>query len=122
MEILQKAKAMPRAPVVIMITGFGSVESAVEAMRLGAYDYLEKPFKLDEFRLCIERALNYTRTIAENRLLRKELRKQYGFNRIIGASPGMTEVFRLIERIADTDATVLILGESGTGKELVARA
>ncbi len=122
MEILQKARALNPPPACLMITGFGTVESAVEAMRLGAYDFLEKPFKLDELKLSIQRALNYTRTVAENTLLRRELKQRYGFHQIIGAAPPMQEVFRMIERVADTDATVLILGESGTGKELVARA
>jgi two-component system response regulator PilR (NtrC family)/two-component system response regulator AtoC len=105
-----------------MITGFGSVESAVEAMRLGAYDYLEKPFKLDDLKLCIHRALNYTKAVAENTFLRRELKTKYGFSQIIGASAAMQAVFRMVERVADTDATILILGQSGTGKELVARA
>ena len=122
MEILQKARALNPPPVCIMITGFGSVESAVEAMRLGAHDYLEKPFKLDDLKLCIHRALNYTKTVAENSFLRRELKTKYGFSQIIGASSAMQGVFRMVERVADTDATILILGQSGTGKELVARA
>lgn len=122
MEIVRKARSMTPPPLVIMITGFGTVESAVEAMRLGAYDYLEKPFKLEELKLCVQRALSYTQAVQENTQLRRELKRRYGFSQIIGASPTMQEVFRMIERVADTDATVLILGESGTGKELVARA
>jgi DNA-binding NtrC family response regulator len=122
MEIIRKARALSPPAVVIMITGFGTVESAVEAMRLGAYDYLEKPFKLDELKLCVQRALTFKQTIQENTQLRRELRQKYGFSQIIGASSQIQEIFRMIERVADTDATVLILGESGTGKELVARA
>lgn len=122
MDIIRKARALTPPAVVIMVTGFGTVDSAVEAMRLGAYDYLEKPFKLEELKLCIQRALSYTQTVQENTVLRRELRQKYGFSQIIGASARMQEVFRMIERVADTEATVLILGESGTGKELVARA
>ena len=122
MEIIRKARALSPPAVVIMVTGFGTVESAVEAMRLGAYDYLEKPFKLDELKLCVQRALSYTQAVQENTQLRRELRQKYGFSQIIGASARMQEVFQMIERVAETDATVLILGESGTGKELVARA
>jgi len=105
-----------------VITGFGTIETAVEAMKNGAYDYLEKPFKLDELKLCIQRALSYNTAISENVYLRKQLKKKYQFSQIIGTSAKMQEVFKLIERVADTDSTILVLGESGTGKELVAKA
>src|SRR6266536_5478128 len=91
-------------------------------MKQGAYDYLEKPFKLDDFKLRAQRALSYNHAVAENHYLKRQLREKYHFNQIIGTSPKMQVVFRLIERVAQTDTTVLILGESGTGKELVARA
>ncbi len=122
LEIIRKARALTPPAVVVMITGFGTVESAVEAMRLGAYDYLEKPFKLDELKLCISRALSYTEAVQENVLLKRELKRKYGFHQIIGASEQMQAVFKMVERVAATDSTVLILGESGTGKELIARA
>ncbi len=122
MEILQKARALNPPAVVIVITGFGSIETAVEAMKKGAYDYLEKPFKLDELKLCVQRALSYNEAISENFYLRKQLKKKYQFSQIIGSASKMQAVFKLIERVADTDSTILILGESGTGKELVARA
>jgi two-component system response regulator AtoC len=122
LDILQKARAMNPPPVVIMITGFGSIETAVEAMKKGAYDYLEKPFKLEELRLCVQRALSYNNAVSENIYLRKQLRQKYQFSQIIGSSTQMQTVFRLVERVADTESTILILGESGTGKELVARA
>jgi DNA-binding NtrC family response regulator len=122
LEILAKARTLSPPPVVIVITGFGSIETAVEAMKRGAYDYLEKPFKLEELKLCVHRALNYNEAVSENLFLKKQLRKKYQFNQIIGASGKMHEVFKMVERVADTDSTVLLLGESGTGKELVARA
>ena len=121
-EILQKARSMTPPASVIVITAFGSIETAVEAMRKGAYDYLEKPFKLDELNLCIQRALSYNEAISENLFLRKQLKKKYQFSQLIGAAPKMLQVFTMIERVADTDSTILVLGESGTGKELVARA
>jgi len=122
LDILKKARALNPPAEVIVITGFGSIETAVAAMKQGAYDYLQKPFKLGEFKLCAQRALSYTRAVAENHYLKKQLREKYQFHQIIGTAPKMQAVFRMIERVADTDSTVLILGESGTGKELVARA
>ncbi|HWF19679.1 MAG TPA: sigma-54 dependent transcriptional regulator [Verrucomicrobiae bacterium] len=122
LEILQRARSLPSPASVIVITAFGSIETAVEAMKSGAYDYLEKPFKLDELNLCIQRALSYNVAISENLYLRKQLKKKYQFSQLIGTSTPMQGVFKMIERVADTDSTILILGESGTGKELVARA
>src|SRR5258707_5476464 len=122
LEILQKARSVTPPASVIVITAFGSIETAVEAMKNGAYDYLEKPFKLDELNLCIQRALSYNEAISENLYLRKQLKKKYQFSPLIGTSQKMQGVFKMIERVADTDSTILILGESGTGKELVARA
>lgn len=122
MEIIQKARALNPPATVIMITGFASVENSVEAMRLGAFDYLQKPFKLDDLKFRVQRALNHTEVVSENQALRKELKRQYQFSQLVGASERMNAVFKLVERVADTEATVLILGESGTGKELIARA
>jgi DNA-binding NtrC family response regulator len=122
LEILQKARTLTPPAIVIVITGFGSIETAVEAMKNGAFDYLEKPFKVDELKLCVQRALSYNAAISETAFLRKQLKKKYHFSQIIGSAPNIQEVFKLIERVADTDSTILILGESGTGKELVARA
>lgn len=122
LDVLKKARALNPPAEVIMITAFGSVGSAVNAMREGAYDYLEKPFKLDDFNACSKRALSYSRAMAENHYLKRQLRERYQLSQIVGTSPPMQTVYRLIERVADTESTVLILGESGTGKELVARA
>src|SRR5437867_6482447 len=122
MDILHKARSLSPPAVVIVITGFGSIDTALEAMKKGAYDYVKKPFKLDEFKLCIQRALSYNTAISENVYLRKQLKKKYQFSQIVGNSAKMQEVFKMIERVADTDSTILVLGESGTGKELVAKA
>jgi DNA-binding NtrC family response regulator len=122
MEILKKARELVPPAVVIVITGFGSIETAKEAMKNGAFDYLEKPFKVDEFKLSVQRALSYNAALTETVFLRRELKKKYQFNQIIGSAAKMQAVFKMIERVADTDSTILILGESGTGKELVARA
>ncbi len=122
MEILAKARSLTPPATVIVITAFGSIETAVEAMKNGAFDYLETPFKVEELKLCVQRALSYNAVVSESVFLRKQLKKKYHFSQIIGSSPKMQEVFKLVERVADTDSTILILGESGTGKELVARA
>jgi DNA-binding NtrC family response regulator len=122
MEILKKARELVPPAVVIVITGFGSIDTAKEAMKYGAFDYLQKPFKVDEFKLCVQRALSYNAAITETVYLRKQLKKKYQLSQIIGSAPKMQQVFKMIERVADTDSTILILGESGTGKELVARA
>jgi two-component system response regulator AtoC len=122
LEILKKARELSPPAVVIVITGFGSIETAVDAMKNGAFDYLEKPFKVDALKLCVQRALSYNAAITETAYLRTQLRKTYQFSQIIGNGPGMQKVFRMIEKVADSDKTILVLGESGTGKELVARA
>jgi two-component system response regulator AtoC len=122
LEMLRRARSLNPPPVVIVVTGYGSIETAVQAMKKGAYDYLEKPFKLEELRMTIQRALSYNDAISENVYLKKQLKKKYRFNQIIGTSGAMQGVFKMVERVADTDSTVLIRGESGTGKELVAKA
>ena len=111
----------PDIPV-ILITAYGTIESAVQAMREGAYDYILKPLKMDEIEVVVEKALSYARLIDENRSLREELKSTYGFDNIISINPEMLQILELVGQIADSKATVLIQGESGTGKELVARA
>ena len=107
---------------VIVMTAFGTIKDAVEAMKLGALDYITKPFSLDEFLLLVERALELTRLKEDNIRLRKDLNRCYRAPNIIGESAAIKKIFSLVERISASDSTVLILGESGTGKELVATA
>jgi DNA-binding NtrC family response regulator len=106
----------------IIFTGFGSVKTAVDAMRLGAFDYITKPFKADEIKVVVKKALDHLALQEENSYLKQQLKAKYKFENIIGSSERMQKVFSLIDRVSGTDSTVLILGESGTGKELVARA
>ncbi len=106
----------------IILTGYASIRNAVEAMKAGAFDYLAKPVKMEEVLMIIRRALEFRDLRRENYALKRQLKKKYKFQNFIGDSPAMNKVFRTIEKVADTDSTILILGESGTGKELVARA
>jgi DNA-binding NtrC family response regulator len=121
-EVLKKVREKYPDTAVIMITGYSTVQSAVQAMKLGAFDYIPKPFTPDEVLIVVEKALEKKSLIFENIYLRKELEAKYGFDNIIGNSPKMQAVYRLIRKVAPTDSTVLIRGESGTGKELIARA
>lgn len=121
-EVMQTIAQRDNAPMGVMMTAHGSIRSAVDAMRVGAFDYLTKPFDNDELIIAIDRALAQRRLQSEVQQLRDELETRYGFNDIVGISPPMRRVFQLIDKVARTDETVLILGESGTGKELVARA
>lgn len=118
-DILREISRSSDVPVIVM-TAFGTIKDAVEAMKLSAFDYITKPFSLDEFRLLIERALEMKRLREDNIRLRKDINRYFCFPNIIGDSGAMKKVFSLIEKIAASDATVLILGESGTGKELIA--
>ncbi|MBW2624314.1 MAG: sigma-54-dependent Fis family transcriptional regulator [Deltaproteobacteria bacterium] len=121
-ELLTRiSKMRPELPV-IMMTAFGTVEKAVEAMKTGAFDYITKPFQNEELMLTIGKALDMHRLVRENRELTQELRQRDRFENIIGKNRAMKDIFRLIEKVADTQANVLITGDSGTGKELIARA
>ena len=122
MEVLEKIKGKYPDVLVIIITGYSTVQSAVQAMKLGAFDYIPKPFTPDEVLVVVDKALEKKSLIYENIYLRKELEAKYGFDNITGNSPKMQEVYKLIRKVAPTDSTVLIRGESGTGKELIARA
>jgi DNA-binding NtrC family response regulator len=122
LQVLQRAKEAHPELEVIMITGLSQVETAVRSMKLGAFDYLTKPFDPDELKLVVERALERRRLLQENLNLKTQVASKYRFESVVGASPRMQEVFRLIAQCAPTSSTVLLTGESGTGKELVARA
>ncbi len=121
-EVLRKCREAQPELVSIVMTGFGTIPSAIEAIRSGAYHYVTKPFDLEDLGVLVAKALDQVRLREENRFLKKQLQVRYGFENIIGESPAMSSVFRLVEKIADTDSTALITGESGTGKELIARA
>jgi DNA-binding NtrC family response regulator len=121
-DLLRKIKEqMPRAEVAIM-TGHGSIESAVEAMRLGAYDYIEKPFRVEKLRQLLQRMAEKVRLVTENQFLRERVNTEAQLDGIVGTSAKIQDVMRMISRLKDTRTPVLITGESGTGKELVARA
>ena len=122
LDILRAVQDGSPETVVIMITAFASTETAIAAMKLGAYDYITKPFKVDEIRIVVEKALEKKLLSTENRRLRSALRSQARDRSIIGSSPVMQRVYEFIDQVAGTKANVLISGESGTGKEMVARA
>ena len=121
-DILKHVKEHPLPCSVILITGNATAETAVEAMKEGAFDYIIKPVNFEKLKVLVEKAVEKTRLVAENIYLRQQLRGKYKFDNIIGNSPAIQPVFSRMEKILHTDSTVLILGESGTGKELVARA
>ncbi len=122
MEVLQRVKETHPDIDVIMVTGHSQIETAVRSMKLGAFDYLPKPFDPDELELVVARALERRKLLQENLNLKTEVSSKYRFENIIGSSPQMQNVFRLIAKCAPTNSTVLLQGESGTGKELIARA
>ncbi|MBI5409249.1 MAG: sigma-54-dependent Fis family transcriptional regulator [Nitrospirae bacterium] len=121
MDILRNIASEKMDITSIMITAYASIQTAVEAMKLGAFDYITKPFNLEDMHFAIKRALDVTRLHEENNRLKKELKRKFSSNKIIGNSIPIQNVIKFIEKIADTDSTVLVTGESGTGKELVAK-
>ena len=114
-------KHAPETPV-LLVTAFGNVDGAVDAIRRGAYDYISKPYDVNAIKLVVDRALRHRRLATENRRLKREIREKYALANVVGRSEGMLQVYKTAARVALTDATVLVVGESGTGKELVARA
>ncbi|MGH7779932.1 MAG: sigma-54-dependent transcriptional regulator [Candidatus Binataceae bacterium] len=122
LEIMRRAQELDPARPVIMLTAFATIESAVAAVKAGAFDYLAKPFTMDQLRLAAERALAQRNLVIENRNLREQLSGILGFENIIGSSPAIQRVIDFVRKAARSEANILVLGESGTGKELVARA
>ena len=122
MKVLEFAMEHSPDSICIILTGYGTVKNAVEAIKMGAFDYLTKPVKMDEILVTLRRALEYRSLKLENINLKNQLKKKYKFENIIGDHEKMQKVFEIIEKVADTDSTILILGESGTGKELIAKA
>jgi DNA-binding NtrC family response regulator len=121
-EALRRIKAHRPDAIVIVVTGYGTVQSAVQAMKCGAYDYVTKPFSVDELKLLLERVVTHLKLKSENRLLREKVKSKQGFGGIIGRAPEMEKLYRIIAKAANSAHPVLILGESGTGKEMVARS
>ena len=122
MEVLREIKRRRPDTVVVIMTGFATVQSAVQAMKSGAYDYVTKPFNFDELRLVLDRVTAHLKLATENRLLREQVKSKHGFGAIVGQAPEMDRLYRIIAKAASSTHPVLILGESGTGKELVARS
>lgn len=122
LKVLQRLTAIQPGVPVLILTAFATIETTIEAIRAGAYDYLSKPFRMEEIKLVVRRALEAQRMVRENRQYRQELKDRYRVENLVGQSPEMVEIYKLVARVANLETTVLIQGETGTGKELVARA
>ena len=122
LEVLDWVRKHAAETPVLLVTAFGNVDGAVDAIRRGAYDYISKPYDVNAIKLVVDRALRHRRLATENRRLKREIREKYALANVVGRSEGMLQVYKTAARVALTDATVLVVGESGTGKELVARA
>ncbi len=120
--VLREFKRFSPDTSIVLLTAFGSLEGAIEAIKQGAYDYLAKPFKKEEIRLVVQRSLDHSRLVRENARFRSELRTREPWTQLVGSSPAMLEVYKLVARVSEGRSTILIEGESGTGKELIARA
>jgi DNA-binding NtrC family response regulator len=122
LDALRRIKERRPEAIVVVVTGYGTVQSAVQAMKHGAYDYVTKPFSVDELKLLLERVATHLKLKSENRMLREKVRSKQGFGGIVGRAPEMEKLYRIIAKAANSAHPVLILGESGTGKEMVARS
>src|ERR1035438_6235191 len=122
LDALRRIKERRPEAIVIVVTGYGTIQSAVQAMKNGAYDYVTKPFSLDELKLLLERVATHLKLKSENRLLREKVKSKQGFGGIVGRAPEMEKLYRIIAKAANSIHPVLVLGESGTGKEMVARS
>ena len=122
LTVLKEFKRFSPDTSIVLLTAFGSLEGAIEAIKQGAYDYLAKPFKREEIRLVVQRSLEHCRLVRENAKLREDQRSREPWSQLVGSSPAMLEVYKLVARVSEGRSTVLIEGESGTGKELIARA
>jgi DNA-binding NtrC family response regulator len=120
-ELLKKIKAISPKTEVIIVSGYGTIESAIEAMKLGCYDFLQKPINLDRFKILIDRIIEKQKLKEENQLIRSRLKERYKYDELVGMSPGMQKIYGIIDKISFGSPTVLIQGESGTGKELTAK-
>lgn len=121
-ELIRQLRTINSSIVVIIMTGFGTIESAVEAVKEGAFHYITKPFELDDVAMLVEKALAFKQIKSENEILKKQVKDKYNFENIIGCSDNLKEVFEIVKKVSETDSNILILGDSGTGKELIARA
>jgi DNA-binding NtrC family response regulator len=122
LEALNQIKSRRPDAIIVVVTGYGTVQSAVQAMKNGAYDYVTKPFSLEELKLLLERVVSHLKLKTENRVLREKIKSRQGFGSIVGTSPEMEKLYRIVAKAAYSTHPVLVLGESGTGKELVARS
>jgi len=122
MHVLKEAKTIDPDIIVLLFTAYGTIKSALEACKLGAFDYIQKPFSAEQLRIAVNRGIKQKRLSDENKYLRSQLKKAYGFSKIIGKSSSLQEVLMLVRKVSNTDANILIRGDSGTGKELIARS